>query len=349
MENYNNSLLQKETESFEHNQLSNQSETLLTTISFLQEQIQMNKSSMDEILTQLEQMEVEFTYNDSGELKEVCNIDDVKNLNSDEVHLLITSYNVYQKKNRNIEQNICDIKRIFLKQLNEDSMKEISVEIERKGLSILQAQETERSRIACDLHDSVIQNLTNLIHKTELCIKTIDRDTIGVKLDLQLMMQNVKTIINDIRAIIYNLRPMALEDLGINIAIERFLNQFEQINKVSVKFENTCTDIALNTSVVSLTLFRIIQEACSNAVKHGHASSIKVNISNDDCSIILWIQDNGTGFDISKENTKAKTDNSGFGLSIMKERIYLLSGIINIESSKGKGTQIIVKIPIVKC
>lgn len=349
MENYNNSLLQKETESFEHNQLSNQSEILLTTISFLNEQIQMNKGSMDELLTQLEQMQVEFTYKDSGELKEIYNINDVKNLNSDEVSLMITSYNVYQKKNKNIEQNICNIKRIFLKQLNEDSMKEISAEIERKGLSILQAQETERSRIACDLHDSVIQNLTNLVHKTELCIKTIDRDTIGVKLDLQLMMQNVKTIINDIRAIIYNLRPMALEDLGINIAIEKFLNQFEQINKVSVKFENTCTDIALNTSVVSLTLFRIIQEACSNAVKHGHASSIKVNISNDDCSIILWIQDNGTGFDINKENTKAKADNSGFGLSIMKERIYLLSGNINIESSKGKGTQIIVKIPIVKC
>ena len=349
MENYNDSQLRYETESFENNRLSNQSEILLTSISLLEEQIRMNKSAMEEIVAQLKQKEVEFTYSDNGKLNIVCNMDDVEAINSDPVHLMITSYNVFQKKNTNIEQNICDIKRLFLRQLNEDTMDEISEEIEKKGISILEAQETERSRIACDLHDSIIQNLTNLVHKTELCIKTIDRDTIGVKLDLQFMMQNLKIIINDIRSIIYNLRPMAFEDLGINIAIERFLNQFEQMNKVGVKFENTCTDNALNTSVVSLTLFRIIQEACSNAVKHGNASSIKVNISNDDCSIILWIQDNGTGFDIKKESTKVKTDNSGFGLSIMKERIYLLSGNINIDSSRERGTQIIVKIPIVKC
>lgn len=347
MDEKNNIRFQYEKDILEYDGLGKELEILLKAISFLNEQIETNKVYMTELVTQLENMNVEFTYDNSGMLQITSSLEDVSDW--DRVQLMITSYHTYLSKNKDIEENINDIRSIFLKQLNENSMKEISEEIERKGLSILQAQEKERSRIACDLHDSIIQNLANLVHKTELCIRTIDRDTVGVKLDLLLMMQNIKGIIDDIRAIIYNLRPISLEDLGLDIAIARFLNQFEINNKVSIQFKNECKEIVLKTSVVSLTLFRIIQEACSNAVKHGHASSIEVNISNDDYYIILCIRDNGIGFDIKNENAKMKTDNSGFGLSIMKERIYLLSGNINIDSSDGKGTQIIVQVPIRGC
>lgn len=101
-------------------------------------------------------------------------------------------------------------------------------------------------------------------------------------------------------------------------------------------------------SLVSLTLLRVIQEACSNSIKHGHAKEINVSLKYEPKLLTLTIKDDGDGFDTSAIPEFTRDDNSGFGLSMMKERIYLLSGKISISSRPGEGCIVKVIIPVNK-
>ena len=325
-------------------------EILMDTISFLEEQAENYEQSMLVIRQQLEDDHIEYTYNSENNIVLQCNlIQDSRESSSQELQKLQETYNLLSNKAKRIRKNILDIKSNFIDRCTNSVRHTIVDEIGENGLCILNAQETERSRIACDLHDTVVQNLTSLIHKAELCIRTVDIDPIDVKLDLQLMIQHIRSIVDDIRAIIYNLRPMALEDLGLETAVRRYLDQFEQLNKVSTSFQFQCDNLKLNTSVLSITLFRIIQESCSNAVKHGHAKLIDISIIEGNDHVQLTIKDNGCGFDQKSSIVSERTDNSGFGLSIIKERVCLLAGQVKIDSYKNKGTIIQVKVPVKMC
>lgn len=213
------------------------------------------------------------------------------------------------------------------------------------GLSILEAQEKDRQRIARDLHDFTVQNLTSLVHKTELCSKLIDIDIVRAKLELMTMSNTLKTIINDMRNIIFNLRPMTLSDLGLNLTVEQFAKQLSSKYDIDVIFKHN-DEVSNVKPVIKTTLFRIIKESCQNVIKHANASLIKINICYSDNNIEATIEDNGVGFDIDKTNDDSYK--SSFGLSIMKERIALLSGTLQIQSTKGKGTKIHVNVPISK-
>ena len=348
MNSIDKSCLDYETNSLGEQQDRTECDLLLETLSILRDQVEHNKECMEKLVDELNQLNLKFTYQENGILaidKEyLTRMDDFSRVKEIEL-----SYNTYNRSNLRISSNITNIGHTFFGQLAKGSFQKIYDEIEKKGLSILKAQEIERSRIACDLHDSIVQNLANLVHKAELCMITMDQDVISAKLDLQLMMLNIREVIDDIRSIIYNLRPMALEDLGLGIAVERFLSKFQQEHKVSVKFTNELQIDMNHDFVISITLFRIIQEACSNAVLHGKATHIQVNLMNSDQYIYLQIKDNGEGFDVEKINHTKKSNNSGFGLSIMKERICLLSGRINIYSKIKEGTTIDVKVPIKIC
>jgi len=217
-----------------------------------------------------------------------------------------------------------------------------------KGLSLLEAQELERQRIARDLHDTTVQNLTSLVHKSELCAKLIDIDTIRAKLELNTMSNTIKSVINDMRGIIYNLKPMTLDDLGLTITVQRYANKLMDLNNIQVKVQanEEKKDVL---PVIRLTLFRIIQEACNNILKHANASLINIDITYDENRINLKIKDNGSGFIIDNVRTNSPEHPSSFGLSFMRERTSLLSGTFEIQSDKGKGTTIMVSVPFTKC
>jgi len=213
------------------------------------------------------------------------------------------------------------------------------------GLGILEAQEIERQRIARDLHDTTVQNLTSLVHKSELCVKLIDIDSIRAKLELKTMSNTLKLIINDMRGIIYNLKPMTLDDLGLTITIERFANRIMNQKNIQVRVTSNQEPTEI-LPVIRLTLFRIIQETCNNVVKHANASLIDINIKYEEKSIQVIIKDDGSGFD-TKKSIKVTTEQpSSFGLSIMKERISLLSGALDIKSEKGIGSIVSISVPL---
>lgn len=213
-----------------------------------------------------------------------------------------------------------------------------------KGLSILEAQEVERQRIANELHDTTVQNLTSMVHKSELCIKLIDIDPIRAKLELTAMSNTVKSVINDMRGIIYNLKPMSLDDLGLTVTIERYANKIRDLFNIHVEV-NSNSETKEILPVIKLTLFRIIQEACHNVVKHANATIIFINIVYDEHNITVSIKDNGTGFNMIQK-TETTGQSSSFGLSIMNERISLLSGTVEIHSEAGKGTIVTIFAPL---
>ncbi len=211
------------------------------------------------------------------------------------------------------------------------------------GIKILETQELERQRIARDLHDSTIQNLTNLMYKTELCIKLIDMDTIRARLELATLINQIHSIINDMREIIYDLRPMAIQDLGLVPAIERFAKKYMEQNHIQVIVNSTKENPKI-LPVINLTLYRIVQEACNNIVKYADANICTISVTYNERELKLVVEDNGVGI-LLDEREGDCINNSGFGLSIMRERALLLSGSFDIESTKDKGTKITVIIP----
>ena len=216
------------------------------------------------------------------------------------------------------------------------------------GYNILESQEQDRQRIARDMHDSTVQNLTGLVHKVELCVRLVDIDSTRAKLELMSMSGTVKSVINELREIIYNLKPMSLEDLGLTVTIERYAKQLMTNHDVQVYVKHNKEKENV-LPVINLSLFRVVQEACHNVIKHANASRIDINICYERDSLAISIQDDGEGFDIDKQYGVVPQHNAGYGLSIMKERIYLLSGTMKIHSEMKKGTIITINIPLTKC
>lgn len=215
---------------------------------------------------------------------------------------------------------------------------------ETYGIALLEMQEKERQRISRDLHDYTVQNLTALVHKTELCSKMIDIDPVRSKLELSMMSKTLREIIDDTRYMIYNLRPMSFDDIGLEIAIERALDKLEMSGQKKIKFSFEGEPYELKP-IIGITLLRIIQEGCSNAVRHAKSSYIKVILTYHPDHISVLIEDDGKGFDMQL-SPKKNEDYSGFGLRMMKERVYLLSGKLEITSREDCGTKILVRIPV---
>lgn len=214
-----------------------------------------------------------------------------------------------------------------------------------KRLNILEIQEKDRQRIARDLHDSTVQNLTSLIHKSEFCSRLVDIDPVRSKLELKTLSITLKSVINEIREIIYNLKPMSFDDLGLVTSIERFINQLMMCYDIKIRFfhNSEMTDVI---PVIKLSIYRMIQEACNNAIKHSGATNIDVELKYHKDFITIIVKDNGKGFDLDDKKNNTSSDYHGYGLPIMKERIYLLSGTINIQSGLKEGTIVNITIPI---
>lgn len=211
-------------------------------------------------------------------------------------------------------------------------------------LHMLETQEIERQRIARDLHDSVVQNMTNIVHKAEYASMIMDTDPIKAKLELKTIQKNTRDIISEIRDVIYNLRPMSFDDIGFDVTVERELARLQNLSGIKFKYKPTGSFDSID-HVIELTLFRVIQEACNNAIKHSKATFIEVVIDSYSDHISLQIRDDGIGFNLDKVSSSPNSK-SGFGLSMMKERVFLLSGKIDFISEKGKGTVITVDVPL---
>lgn len=213
------------------------------------------------------------------------------------------------------------------------------LENESGNFTILSIQEEDRKRIARDLHDTSLQNLTHLIHQIELSGLYIDQDPIQAKLELSLVNKKLREIIDEIRNTIFNLRPMTFDDLGLKAVFERLVDSINEDKQYEIELD--VEDVSCETNIILVTIYRVVHECLINVVKHAEATKISLSCRSIDNNCHIIISDNGKGFsDTADDGTKH------FGIFCMKERIKLLGGKIYIDSSPDSGTTISINVPL---
>ncbi|RQD69934.1 MAG: sensor histidine kinase [Tindallia sp. MSAO_Bac2] len=209
------------------------------------------------------------------------------------------------------------------------------------GRKIIQVQEEERKRVSREIHDGPAQSFSNILLKIEYCEKLMDKDIEKAKTEAQVLKDLVRGSTREIRKIIYNLRPMAIDDLGIVPTLRRYLEDFQSETGIEITF-HCSPDFNMEDSVLQLALFRIAQEALNNITKHAQAEKVDIILDQEHKFVTMAIKDNGIGFDT--QNIRRSVDN-GFGIVNMKERAELLNGNLKVQSEPGKGTTLLIKIP----
>lgn len=305
----------------------------------IQDMIQNNLNRLEEISVFLNSVEQsETVYN------KIFSPRSVENIHRDK----ITEYKAEREKLQNSNNYYYEKLKVYEKQLTDIKQLIKTISDDYKNLTILDIQEKERIRIARELHDSSLQNLTHIIHEIELSSKFIDQDPIRAKLELVSCSQNLKHTVDEIRDTIFNLRPMSFDDLGFSQCIENFVDVCKkQFKDLQIEYEGDDIDIINKeeTNLYLVTLYRVIQEAVFNSLKHSEAKKLTLLIRDKDSKILVDVIDNGKGFLVDNIVKEMDNKEKHFGLSIMKERIYLLNGSIKIDSQLDMGTTIKIVVP----
>ncbi len=208
------------------------------------------------------------------------------------------------------------------------------------GFAIIKAQEEERRRVARGIHDGPAQSLANVVLRAEYCEQLIDKKPEELKTELTNLKIFARANLEEIRKIIFDLRPMNLDEFGLITAIESYALDFEIKNKIPVEIAIIGDQRAFN-SAMEVAVFRIIQEALNNVTKHAQATQVEIIIETTSLALTFSIRDNGIGFDVDEP-----LDSECFGLKGMNEWVSFLKGSFKINSNPKEGTIINVKIPL---
>ncbi|MGI6084458.1 MAG: sensor histidine kinase [Acetivibrionales bacterium] len=213
------------------------------------------------------------------------------------------------------------------------------------AIRIIRAQENERRRIAREIHDGPAQAMSNVVLKAEICEKLAEIDMEKTMLELRGLKDVVRLCLKDVKRIIYDLRPMSIDDLGLKTTLQKYIESFSKEHSIRVDLKIKGNDSRIKDSNVALAIFRVVQEALNNTYKHANATFISVQIECTEKKIFLRIKDDGKGFDTSILNNIGRDYEGAFGIIGMKERIELLEGDFMISSKVNAGTTVKVKLP----
>ncbi|ASR45597.1 sensor histidine kinase [Paenibacillus kribbensis] len=212
------------------------------------------------------------------------------------------------------------------------------------GLKIILAQEEERKRISREIHDGPAQLLAHLVLRTEIVERMIAKQEFKMVQDeIVDLKKQVRSSLEEMRKVIFNLRPMALDDLGLIPTLRKYVQDFEEKTKIRALFETRGKEHRLS-SAMEAAIYRLIQEALTNAAKHAYPTYVLVEITYQAQLVKIVVQDNGLGFKPELFQQKSK-DHGHFGLIGMRERVELLEGRMEIESAENQGTKIVIHIP----
>ncbi|MFD1706916.1 sensor histidine kinase [Siminovitchia sediminis] len=210
------------------------------------------------------------------------------------------------------------------------------------GLRIIEAQEEERKRLSREIHDGPAQLLASVLIRSDLVEKMHQEQGPEQSLEeIRSLKSMIRTTLYEVRRIIYDLRPMALDDLGLIPTLKKYLATVEDYHKTTnIEFTYIGKDVRLPQKY-EVALFRLIQEAVHNALKHAEAQTIQVKVEMLPDKIYVLIKDDGVGFDVNVKKS------GSYGMIGMRERVEILDGIFSIHSKKGAGTVVSIKIPTV--
>lgn len=208
---------------------------------------------------------------------------------------------------------------------------------------VIEAQENERLRLSRQIHDGPAQSLTNLILQAEICELLFDSDPVQARVELANLKTTTASTFKEIREFILTLRPMMLDDLGLVPTLKQYVQDFEESAGLSVNYTVFGHETRL-PPYSEVAVFRGVQELLTNIERHAHASHAQVSLDFQDDSLVVSVEDDGSGFDV-KEAQGNGQGRKGLGLSTTRERIELLGGNIQIDSRIGRGTKVRMTIP----
>ncbi len=211
---------------------------------------------------------------------------------------------------------------------------------EKRAISaILEGEERERQRIAKELHDGLGQYLS----ASNMNLQSVYEDLEDIPESLEAMfvsgLRFLNYAISEIRNISQNLMPKAIQDYGLQLAAESLANHLRNTHKIDIYFYSNLEDVELPNKV-QINLYRILQEALNNSIRHGKPGKIEIQLAYSEGEVLMTIEDNGKGFDINNVNGE------GIGLRSMKTRVGAMSANLDIVSNENRGTIISVVVPI---
>src|SRR5579885_1621211 len=213
-----------------------------------------------------------------------------------------------------------------------------------RATQILTAQEQERKRIARELHDETSQVLTSLLISLKVLEEAITNEEARTRVEetRSLVHQTLRAI----RNLSIDLRPSALDDLGLLPALRWYIKEYQQKCQIEVEFFASALKERLPAELET-ALYRIVQEALTNTAKYARATKVRVSIAEDEDSVCATISDNGRGFD-AQTILKLPWQERGLGLAGMHERAALLDGSLTITTEPGAGTTIEARLPVAR-
>lgn len=239
------------------------------------------------------------------------------------------------------KQRLHEVKKLLFSDVLEREESTTILLGKEKSLQLLRIQEQDRNRIAADLHDSTVQSMTALLHKVELIERFLDIDRTRAFVELSGMKDTIRGMIQEMREIIYDLRPMSLENLGLWMSVKEFLDLVQTRNQVQIQLDVEEAAIALELDdETEINLFRMIQEAVNNSAKHAQASLICVSAVVDGDCLKIAISDDGIGIQEDRQDM-----NRSFGIRILQERANVLNAVLKISTGKS-GTKIAIDLPL---
>lgn len=205
---------------------------------------------------------------------------------------------------------------------------------------IIKAQEEERRRVAREIHDGPAQAMANIVFRAEVCERLLETDLTRSRTEIKDLQSQIRMVLKEIRKIIFGLRPMTLDDLGLVPTLRKILDTLKDRTGIIAEIRVTGEEKRLD-SHIEIGLFRTVQEALNNVEKHAKAKSVLVRIDFRTTIVSASVEDDGKGFDTDPELIGEES----FGIMGMRERVALLGGEFSITSHKGKGTKVFIKVP----
>ena len=199
------------------------------------------------------------------------------------------------------------------------------------GASVLAAQESERQRIARELHDEIGQSLTVALLGLK---RAVDRAPVALRPELQSVQETIRASLTEVRVIARRLRPGVLEDLGLQSAITALCNEFSEASGVRVT-RTVDPMLPCLSADAELVCYRVAQEGLTNVARHAHATQVDVSLTATGDSLVLCIADNGRG----------GAEQQGAGIEGMRERALLVGATLSLTSPPGGGTMVRLMIP----
>ena len=221
-------------------------------------------------------------------------------------------------------------------------LKDVTVHTSSQTASrhLIAAQEEELSYIARELHDNVCQRLAMLSFKIEKAARACKGTQSQLGQQLTDIWQQCSDLAGDVQALSHELHPSLLDNLGLVMALTNICREISENNAVVVEFVHKDVPASLPREM-SLSLFRLVQEALHNSVKYSGADRFRVLLRADRTGLELEISDWGVGFDVARSEAKG-----GLGLISMRERIELLNGTFRIDSEPNVGTRVYARVPL---